>query len=144
MSEAHSQLFTFARARWAGIGLGLGTMYFIHVPAELSWISVGWLTPINHYTNLTVVNPSKKNTLSLLMWAFTLEEQSIETASNGTIQVLKYAAVKGRSAKVRSTCKAYTTVVWRLSDGDRDEFRSQGYSWRLYGVSDSILSTFSS
>ena len=38
---------------------------------------------------------------------------------------IKYAAVKRRSAKIRLTCKAYTMVVWRLGDSDREEFRSR-------------------
>ena len=55
-------------------------------------------------------NRQSKHSLSLHLWALTLQKQSIESASNGTIQVLKYATVNRQSAQVRSKCKSYTTV----------------------------------
>ena len=42
--------------------------------------------------------------------------------------------MNGQSAKVRSTFKAYTTVVWRDGDDDREEFGSRGCPWMLLVV----------
>ena len=84
------------------------------------------------YGHQKLFHPSKKVHFLRIseLW-----RQSIETASNGTIQVLKYML----SAKVRSTCKAYTAGLGEVTEN----LEVKVVHGCCMGVSDSILSAFS-